>query len=294
MNLDLPMWNDERLRRALSLAVDRDAISKVIYGSFGKIAATPDWQFFWDEEPTADSGTFGPWWRFAPDEARSLLDAAGVPDFSFDLLYYLGYGGASVVELLVDQLRGAGIEMRPRSVEYTEFNSQWTARKGEAHAYDGWVASGSTAEHNVHGLHHSASGANRYRIKDAQVDAWAEQHQVKLDPDTRLELARRVWERVYDQVYRIDKPTNYSAELMQPWVQRAEQLHQPSRLRRALSRHRELPPLRLGRCVAHARAGGAAHPEPVEGRVRIPIRARAEVGSAGVVTLKFIGSPGTT
>jgi len=218
MNLDLPMWRDERIRRALSLAVDRDAIKNVVYGSLGKIAATPDWQFFWDEEPTEESGRFGQWWRHAPDEARALLDAAGAGDFAFDLLYYLGYGGANVVELLVDQLRTAGIEMRPRSVEYTEFNSQWTARKGESHAYDGWVASGSTAEHNVYGLHHSKSGANRYRINDPQVDAWAEQHQVELDPDVRRDLAQRVWERVYDQVYRIDKPAGHSVELMQPWV----------------------------------------------------------------------------
>lgn len=87
MNLDLPMWNDERVRRALSLG------SRSRLGSLGKIAATPDWQFFWDEEPTTQLGALGQWWRFAPDEARALLDAAGVSDFSFDLLYYLARAG---------------------------------------------------------------------------------------------------------------------------------------------------------------------------------------------------------
>jgi peptide/nickel transport system substrate-binding protein len=218
MNLDLPKWADERVRRALSLAVDRETIKNVIYGALGRVAALPDWQFFWDEEPTQESGRLGNWWRYEPDEARALLAAAGVSDFSFDLLYSPGYNNMSTIELLIDQLRNSGITMRSRSVEGTEFNLQWTARKGEADSFDGWSAAGSTAEHYVFGLHHSKSPGNRYRINDPQIDTWAEQHQVELDPDTRRELAQHVWERVHDQVYYVTRAIGFSIQLLQPHV----------------------------------------------------------------------------
>ncbi|MCY4616465.1 MAG: hypothetical protein OXC71_08770, partial [Chloroflexi bacterium] len=45
-----------------------------------------------------------------------------------------------------------------------------------------------------------------------------EQHQVELDPDTRTELARNVWNKVLDQMYRIEKPSGYAAYLQQPWL----------------------------------------------------------------------------
>ena len=74
------------------------------------------------------------------------------------------------------------------------------------------------ADHFVYGLNHSESSGNRNRINDPQIDTWAAQHQVELDPEVRLELARSVWHRVQDQVYRIPKPSGYRANLLQPWV----------------------------------------------------------------------------
>jgi ABC-type transport system substrate-binding protein len=121
-------------------------------------------------------------------------------------------------EVLVDQFRDAGIRLNARSVEYSEFNSQWTTRKGDAQAYDGWLAFNPTAQHYVFGLHHSSSSGNRYRIHDAEVDEWSDQHQVELNPDTRRELAQKVWNKVQDQVYRVEKAVGQGASFQQPWL----------------------------------------------------------------------------
>jgi ABC-type transport system substrate-binding protein len=121
-------------------------------------------------------------------------------------------------EILVDQLRSAGIQFRPLSVEYSEFNSQWTTRTGDAQAYDGWLAFNPTAQHYVYGLHHSTSPGNRYRIHDAEIDAWAEQHLVELDPDSRRDIALKVWDKVHDQVYRVEKPAVQGVSVQQPWL----------------------------------------------------------------------------
>jgi ABC-type transport system substrate-binding protein len=219
-NNELPMWADERVRRAISLSVDRQVLSTVIYGPFGKTLAVPDWRFFWDEEPTVESGRLGKWWRTDINEAKQLLTAAGQENFGFEMIYY-NYSPESnrrQNEVLVDALRAAGIQLKATSVEYSEFNSQWTTRKGSAQAYDGWLAFNPTAQHFVYGLHHSTSPGNRYRMHDAEVDAWAEQHLVELDEDVRRELAQKVWNKVYDQVYRVDKAAGQTVSLQQPWL----------------------------------------------------------------------------
>lgn len=220
-NNRLPMWQDVRVRRAVALAVDRVTLSTVVYGSFGvPHRATPDWRFFWDEEPTPESGKLGPWWRYNPTESRQLLQAAGQENFGFEMIYY-NYSPESnrrPDEVLVDQLRSVGIQLKATSVEYSAFNSQWTARTGDAQAYDGWLAFNPTAQHYVFGLHHSTSSGNRYRINDPEIDAWSDRHQVELDPDERIELARKVWNKVYDQVYRVEKPVGLTATVTQPWL----------------------------------------------------------------------------
>jgi ABC-type transport system substrate-binding protein len=219
-NNELPLWSDERIRRAISLSVNRDVLGAVIYGKLANSVPITDWRFFWKDEPTTDNGNLGKWWRTDVNEAKQLLSAAGQPNFGFEMQYY-NYAPESNQrqnEILVDQLRDAGIQLKATSVEYSQFNSQWTTRKGDAQAYDGWLAFNPTAQHYVFGLHHSTSPGNRYRIHDAEIDAWAEQHLVELDPNKRMELAQKVWTKVYDQVYRVDKPTGSAITIQQPWL----------------------------------------------------------------------------
>ena len=219
-NMDLPKWQDERLRRGISLAYDREEILDVIYSGAGIVLPQMDWRFFWEDEPSAENGTLGNWWRHDPDEAQKLLAAAGEDELEFDLVYY-NYSNTSNSlqnEVLIDQFRRVGMKLNANAVDYTEYNSQWTTRSGESESFDGWASFSPTADHYVFGLNHSGSGGNRNRINDPEIDAWAEQHQVELDPEVRTELARNVWNKVLDQVYRIEKPSGYAAYLQQPWL----------------------------------------------------------------------------
>ena len=84
-NLDLPKWQDERIRRGLSLAYDRDEMLAIMYSGAGVILPQMDWRYFWEEEPSPDTGVLGNWWRYDPDEAREAARRGGrerprVPD----------------------------------------------------------------------------------------------------------------------------------------------------------------------------------------------------------------------
>ena len=219
-NMDLPRWDDVRIRRALSLAYDRQEMLDIIYSGAGIVLPQMDWRFFWEDEPTQESGVLGEWWRHDPDEAKKLLDAAGASDLEFEMMYY-NYSNtlnSAPNEVWLDQFSRIGVKLKLSSRDYTEYNSQWTTRSGTTDTYDGWASNAAFADHFVYGLNHSESSGNRNRINDPQIDTWAAQHQVELDPEVRLELARSVWHRVQDQVYRIPKPSGYRANLLQPWV----------------------------------------------------------------------------
>ena len=219
-NMDLPRWDDVRIRRALSLAYDRQEMLDIIYSGAGIVLPQMDWRFFWEDEPTQESGVLGEWWRHDPDEAKKLLDAAGASDLEFEMMYY-NYSNtlnSAPNEVWLDQFSRIGVKLKLSSRDYTEYNSQWTTRSGTTDTYDGWASNAAFTDHFVYGLNHSESSGNRNRINDPQIDTWAAQHQVELDPEVRLELARNVWHRVLDQVYRIPKPSGYRANLLQPWV----------------------------------------------------------------------------
>ena len=216
----MPKWQDERIRRGLSLAYDRDELLDIIYSGAGIVLPQMDWRFFWEEEPSPDSGTLGKCGATTRTRRRSCSPRRARRSSSSDLVYfnYSNVSNSLQNEVLLDQFSRIGVTLHPKAVDYTEYNSQWTTRSGESESFDGWASFNPTADHFVYGLNHSESGGNRNRINDPEIDAWAAQHQVELDPETRTELARNVWNKVLDQMYRIEKTSGYSAYLQQPWV----------------------------------------------------------------------------
>lgn len=220
LELHSSKWHDVRVRRALSLAYDRDELVDIVYSGDGIMLPQMDWRFVWEDQPTPESGRLGEWWRHDPVEATKLLDAAGASGLEFEMLYPTATTGQNSFqnEVLVEQLRRIGVTVNLRGVDYNEYLTMWTTDAGEAEAYDGFAAFGSTADHYVYGLHHSRSPSNRSHVDDPEIDAWAEQHRVELDPEARTELARNVWYKAMDQVYRLDKAAGYRVFLQQPWV----------------------------------------------------------------------------
>ncbi|MFN8584532.1 MAG: hypothetical protein U0446_04335 [Dehalococcoidia bacterium] len=70
--------------------------------------------------------------------------------------------------------------------------------------------------------------------------------QVELDPAKRRDLAQKVWNKVYDQVYQVDKPTAFAISVYQPWI-RGLRTGRGIGSRSALPRHPERRPLLVDR-----------------------------------------------
>jgi peptide/nickel transport system substrate-binding protein len=217
MNLANPKFHDERLRRGLSLAIDRPPIIQIVYEGLGKITDTIPWTFVMDEEP--DLASLSPWVKHDKDQAKQLLAAAGASDLNINNIYF-AYTEANnrQTEILVAQFREVGVTMTGGKADYTEFNSQWIGRKLPEVSTVGWATSGFDADNWFYGQIYSQSPGNRWNINDPQIDQWAEQQQVELDPEKRKQIWRKIFDRELDMAYRPPMVGGLTFEIYQPWV----------------------------------------------------------------------------
>ena len=219
MNHTLEKYQDVRVRRALSLAIDRQEILDIVYDGIGKALNIIPWPFLFEEEATIESGLVGNWLRYDPDEAVKLLQAAGAEGLTVENSYYAYTSGIEqTTEVAQAQLQRAGITMSGGKVDYTEFNSQWVPQKLPDISTSAWSTSGYDADNWFHGQVHSESPGNRWRMNDPEIDVWAEAQQLELDPAARKDLWQKIWDQDLDQVYRPTLPWGFSLEVYQPWM----------------------------------------------------------------------------
>ena len=220
MNLSHPKFQDERIRQAMTLALDTDFMEDVVYDNLAKTLPLHPWPLVLDEEPKKGDASLGPWFgRFDPAEARKLLAAAGSDTLAIDGIYYR-YADyfAEITEITTEQFRQVGITLDSRSVDYTEFNSSWVPAKLEEATTSGWLTVGFDGDNYFYNSVHSESPGNRWRLSDPEVDAWAEQQQTELDPDARREIHRTMWDHFLQKMYWPPVPSGLGLQIYQPWL----------------------------------------------------------------------------
>ena len=77
-NLTNPKFKDERVRRAISMAVDRPAFIQKAFGGYGRSVAELGWPFVFDHIPS--DAELGQYFVKNVPEAQKLLQAAGQQD----------------------------------------------------------------------------------------------------------------------------------------------------------------------------------------------------------------------
>lgn len=145
-NLRGELFDDPRVRRAMTLAIDRETLVEAIWGDLARPIASPippdTWA--WSEEVTP--------LPYDPDEARRLLTAAGWSDrdgdgvrerdgrrFTFRLITNAGNRQREdALVLIQDQLRRVGIAAQPEAIEFHSLIEQVTGGRFDA-VVMGWA-----------------------------------------------------------------------------------------------------------------------------------------------------------
>ena len=213
-NTERPLFKDARVRRALTLAIDREAIIEGLLKETGRPSAGPILSCMWARDPSLKP------LPYEPEAARRLLAEAGFADrdgdglidrdgraFRFDLETNQGSRlRADIVQMVAAQLRKVGIEATPRSFEFGAFIA-----RHEKHDYDAFVGSWrESTKVDLKSAFHSASrdgGYNYGSYADAELDGLIDKARLEGDRET----ARRLWWKA-QQIIARDQPLTFLFE----------------------------------------------------------------------------------
>ncbi|MDA1062004.1 MAG: ABC transporter substrate-binding protein [Chloroflexi bacterium] len=220
INLSNPKYQDARVRQALTLAIDKPLIRELVFDNQAKSLHQQPWDYVWDEEPSVENGILGKWNpRFDPAEARKLLASAGASDLSMDSIHYV-YGTyiTQWTEILISNFKDVGVELNPKSVDYTEFNSTWVPAQLDDATTSGWGAAGFDADNYYYNQLHSRSPGNRWKLNDPQIDEWADAQRSELDPEARKAILQSMWNHMLEEMYFPPLASAINTSVYQPWV----------------------------------------------------------------------------
>lgn len=214
-NLRAPL-DDARVRRALSLAVDRQEILTALRGGYGVLAAGPIAPVHW----AYDEGVQP--LPHAPDSARALLAAAGLRDRNGDGMLERSDGrpleielkypaqnpfNADVAEMIRGDLEQVGVRLRLRA---TEFGTMVEDVMSPARNFDAVSGLGWETDFNLGALRavfHSDERGTPYQSSsyaNAEVDSLIDLATRTLD----RERARPMWRRV-QEILRDEQPWTF-------------------------------------------------------------------------------------
>ena len=197
------MWE---VRRALTHAVDRQQIIDALFAGYARRSTSPILSSAWAHDATIEP------WEHDPAEARRLLAAHGFADtdgdgtlerggepFSFELLINAGdRGQTDAATMIQEQLRGLGVEVRLRALEFNTWVERVLSRDFDA-AMGGWNIDTSL---NVGYAFHSDSigegGYNFCGYSNPEVDRLIDEANRAVGVEDKRELLHRLQALLHD------------------------------------------------------------------------------------------------
>jgi peptide/nickel transport system substrate-binding protein len=198
-NLTNPLFQDKRVRQALTMAIDRKAIVDSVAEGQGQVVHTqtpPSYWTFTDDVPK---------FNYDAEKAKKLFADAGWKDsdgdgvldkdgkkFEFEMQNIQGNKiREKAMTVIQQQLKKVGITVNTRIVEASAFTKNFQSKNFES-IYYAWSISG---DPNPQGIWHSSeieSGLNTVSYKNGEVDKLIEEDLRTFDKNKRKELLAKI------------------------------------------------------------------------------------------------------
>jgi peptide/nickel transport system substrate-binding protein len=221
MRTDQPPFNDLRVRRALSLAINRQAWLEALEFGEGCLntgpipCALPEWKLDPKEMDAAQAKYLV---GFDREEAKRLLAEAGYPKgFTTPLYHHPGYATPwpSRFELAVDELSKVGIQVELKPQEYGDYISTTYLGKFDKLAM-GPITPFLEVDDFLYGVFYPGQPNNRGHIDDPELNAMLIAQRRELDPEKRHQIVHDIQRYLADKAYYVYIPIGLSYHVYQP------------------------------------------------------------------------------
>ncbi|GBD11854.1 Heme-binding protein A [bacterium HR23] len=211
--MDQPPWNNITFRRAVALAIDREAWLKSIYPEGGVILSGPipsTSPFF---IPLEQLGEVGKYYRYDPEEAKRLLKESGYDGSVLTLFTTTGYGPAylSRTELIKDILERIGIKTKIEAQEYSKwirdtYRGNYTG--GIVHI-PGWSLG---EEDEWLGAYTPGDTRNHILLNDPRVNDIVAKSRSATSPEERAKYVKEFVFLFHRELFRVFLPYGFTVE----------------------------------------------------------------------------------
>jgi peptide/nickel transport system substrate-binding protein len=214
---DRPPFNDVRVRRAISMAIDRQKMVDTVFEGHGILGWGVPYIYYQDTMPTAKD--LGPWWQYRPADAKKLLAEAGHPNgFETTLFYYEYFPQmTSQVQLVQQDLKkNLNINVKITKLDYTGYYGRYVEGKWDGMSWGFQSGHAIGLDERTYMYMHSKSTKNFFRVNDAVIDDLTTKLRRTPDRGEQRAIAKRIVDREYDQVLRMWMPYDNGFLMFQP------------------------------------------------------------------------------
>ena len=219
---DRPPYNDVRVRRAISMAIDRQKQVDTVYEGHGILGWGVPWIYVQETRPTAKD--LGPYWQYRPADAKKLMAEAGhAKGFEATLFYYEYFPQMSSQVQLVQQdlKKNLNIDIKIQKLDYTTYYGRYVEGKWDGMSWGFQSGHAVGLDERTYHYLHSKSTKNFFRVNDPQIDELTTRLRQTPDVAQQRAIAKRIVDREYDQVLRMWMPYDNGFLLFQPYVRNA-------------------------------------------------------------------------
>jgi ABC-type transport system substrate-binding protein len=214
---DRPPFNDVRVRRAISMAIDRQKQVDTIFEGHGILGWGIPWIYFQDKAPTA--AQLGPYWQYRPAEAKKLMaDAGHGKGFETTLFYYEYFPQmTSQVQLVQQELKkNLNIDVKISKLDYTTYYGRYAEGKWDGMAWGFKTGYAVSLDEQAYQYMHSKSTKNYFRFADPVINELTAKLRQTPDRAEQRALAKKIFDREHDQVLRMWMPYDAGFLIWQP------------------------------------------------------------------------------
>ncbi len=226
-NMDSPIFSDKRVRQAMTMALNREAIVQNVFNGLGKMTTGP----YAMENPCYDKSITA--WPFDLKAAAAKLDEAGWKDsdgdgirdkvikgrkqpFEFTMVTYGSSNEwTTIASIYRESLLQLGVKMNPRPLEWSTMLKKLDEKEFDAFS-GGWALTWDT---DLMQIWHSKEAdrpksSNRVGFRNKEADRIAEALREEFDQEKRVKLCHQFHALVHEEqpntfIYQRDRAVLY-------------------------------------------------------------------------------------